>query len=175
MMRYAITAMVFAATLGQQIASGEQRWRLDENKDDISGKLVRTVAIVGEDSKSAIVIRVEEGQKATLTIAPADTIFPDKVDVESKSMHVKVTMRSAAMEEPKTVAFRMPWMNYKAASCPISKDAAINRVFAGDSVAFQFDKTGRRYKFPTSGDDCAGLKEAVAKVLEIAADDHEKN
>jgi len=149
-------------------AHAEQRWKYTEEKDDISGKDVRIVALVASDSKSVLVVRAERGDKATLSIVPADTIFPDKTDVESKQMAVKVTVRSRAMAEPKSGMWRMAWMDYGSASVPVGRNGVIKDVFAGDAVSVQLDATGRRYKFPTRGDGCEGLQEAVEKVMELA-------
>ncbi len=166
-----VFVMTCALLLACPMAQGEQRWKYSESKDDISGKAVRVVAVVGEDNKSVLVLRAEEGKKATITIVPSETIFPDKTHVASKTMAVRVTFRSSAMSEPKSGLWQMAWMDYKSASAPCSKKGATDTLFAGDTITIQFDSTGKRCKFVTAGEDAEGLKEAVAKAIEIAADE----
>lgn len=149
----------------------ELRWTLKEQIDDITAKKVRVVGLAGEDGKSVLVLRAEEGKRPALSVVPAMSIFPDTTDIESKAMGVEITLRSTAMESPRSGTWRMAWMNYKSAATSLSKDEALTKVFAGDSITLQFDKTGRRFKFRTSGAECEGLKEAVAKALELAPDE----
>jgi len=159
-----------ALTVCCGIAHAEQRWKFIEETDDISGKDVRVVAVLGDDNKSALVVRAESGIKATLTITPAATIFPDKTDAATKQMAVQVTLRSTAMDEPKMGLWRMAWMDYDSASVSLSKNGVVKNIFGGDSVAVRLDATERRFKFQTRGDGCEGLQEAVDRVIEIAAE-----
>jgi hypothetical protein len=75
------------------------------------------------------------------------------------------------MEKPVSGLWVMPWMDYKTAGAPCSVKAAKEKIFAGESVTVELSKTGKRYKFPTKGQGCEGLQEAVAKAVEIAAAD----
>lgn len=166
-----IAWLLFVVTVFETQAHAELRWKSTEAVDDISGTKVRTVAVVGEDNKSALVLRAEEGKKLTLTLVPNTVLFPDKTDVESKVMGILITMRSTVMEKPLSGMWRMAWMDYKSASVSCKRDTAVSKVFAGDSVTVQLDKTGKRFKFATKGDGLEGLQEAVSKAVEIAADD----
>jgi hypothetical protein len=151
-------------------AKAEKRWVYQESIDDISNKKERTVVVVGDkENKTGLVLRVEEGGKPAITLIPGVVMFPDKTDAASKTMGISITMRSTVMEKPRTAMYRMPWMDYKAATIPIGKRSAV-AVFAGDSVTFQLDKAGGRFKFATKGEGLEGLQEAVTKALEIAAD-----
>lgn len=149
----------------------EQRWEYAEEIDDINGTKVRTVVVVGEKAASALVLRVEEGKKPTLTLVPGVVMFPDKTDVESKVMGMEITMRSTAMEKPISGMWRMAWMDYKSASVPCGREFAVKKAFAGDSITCQLNKAGKRFKFPTKGEGLEGLQDAVAKAVEIAAPD----
>lgn len=167
-------AMVLAVCLATVSTAGvcdEQRWKFDEETDDISNATVRTVAVIADDNKSVLILRVEQDKKPTLVLVPNKVLFPDKTDAESKVMGVQITMRSTAMEKPLSGMWRMAWMDYKAASVACSRDSAMNKVFAGESVTFQLDKVGSRFKFGTKGKGLEGLQDAVEKALEIAAAD----
>jgi hypothetical protein len=61
-------------------------------------------------------------------------------------------------------------MNYDSTSMTVRHPTCV-KMFEGDSVTVQLDTLGKRFTFPTTGEDCEGLEEAVAKVLAIAAPD----
>jgi hypothetical protein len=161
---------LFVVSILTASASAEPRWKYQEGNDDISNTKTRTVAIVGENDKSVLVLQVEQEKNATLTLVPGVVMFPDKNDVQSKTMGVQITMRSTVMEKPFSTMWRMPWMDYKTAVLRCKRNA-VEKVFEGDSVTFQLDKAGKRFRFQTKGDGLEGLQDAVSKALEIAADD----
>lgn len=138
-----------------------------EGKDDISGKAWHAVAIVADDNKSLLQLKVYEGSAPSLGIIPDDTIFPDKTDAIAKTMEVSVTLRSTAMDKPVTRMWQMPFMKYESAAARYLTEE-VEQIFGGDSVTVQFDKVGRRYRFPTAGAGLEKLKEAVAQVLSHA-------
>ena len=155
-------------------AEAEQRWKYSEATDDINNTKVRTVGVVADDGKSVLLLRVEDGKRPLLMLMPNQVMFPDKNDPSAKSMGIEISMRSTAMEKPISGMWRMPWMDYKQAQVPCDVAAAKNKVFGGDSVTLQLDKAGKRFKFPTKGEGCEGLQDAVEKAVEIAAPDKQK-
>jgi hypothetical protein len=166
-----IAGIVAAVAMCVAGVAAEPRWKYDEKKDDITGEKVRTVAVVADDKASMLALSVTEGKRAKLVLMPKDVMFPDKVSAESKRMGIDVTMRSTAMDKPVAGKWTMPWMDYKSCSAATGTAFAQTKVFGGESVTFQLDKTGKRYKFMTQGEGMEGLQEAVAKVAEIAAED----
>lgn len=149
----------------------EQRWSYEEKEDELSGKKYRLVVIASDDTKAAFNLFVEEGDRlARLQLVTKEVMFPDKTNVESKTMSIAATVRSTAMSKPATGNWNMKWMNYKFAYVNVSRKSA-GFCFGGDSVVIQLDKTGKRFKFPTKGEDCEGFQEAVSKVLELLPDE----
>jgi hypothetical protein len=167
----ALSVFVAAVVFSSACVAAEQRWKSNESVDDINNTQVRTVAVVAEDGKSVLLLHVEEGKKSKLMLIPKEVMFPDKTDMEAKRMHIEVALRSTKMEKPVSGLWVMPWMDYKTAGAPCSVKAAKEKIFAGESVTVELSKTGKRYKFPTKGQGCEGLQEAVAKAVEIAAAD----
>ena len=159
--------LVLSAT---HLSAEEKRWNLSVENDDISGEKTHTLAVAADDG-SALVLSARQGKPPILTVVPAKTtitIFPDATDTGNKSMSVKITMRSTKMDRPHSAAWRMLWMNYGQASVQISPELA-QSVFSGDSVTVQFDKMGKRIKFPTKGAGLDGFEEALKQTLDALA------
>jgi hypothetical protein len=157
---------------GSVASAAEKRYLASEEKDEISGDVVHVIALLGEDRKSRLSIAVVEKKIPVLTIRPADTIFPDDTNIDAKFMTVEITMRSNQMDAPTTRTWGMLWMDYKAAFTDMKVEEA-RLALTGDSLAIQFDKVGKRYRFLTSGDGMEGFADAVDKLLSHAATDAE--
>lgn len=168
--------LVCAGTICICGASGnaEQLWKYLETVDEINNTSVRMLSVPGDDGQSLLALRVEESQAPTLTLSVTQMMLPDETDIDKKFMGIAITMRSTSMEKPMTLKWRMPWMEYKLAVVGCTPDSAREKVFAGDSVTFQLDKIGRRYRFITRGEGYEGLPDALAKVLEAAGKPHTK-
>ena len=154
------------------LSAAEKRWKLSVENDEISGEKTHTLAVAADDG-SALVLSARKGKPPLLTIVPAKTtvtIFPDATDIGNKSMSVKITMRSTKMPQPHSASWRMLWMNYGQASTQVTPDLA-ESVFAGDSVTVQFDKMGKRIKFPTKGSGLDGFEEALQQTIEALGEE----
>ena len=160
-------------TLAADHAHGTQKqYVASEIKDDISGETIYSIAVMGEDRKSMIKVSVAEKKQPVLTIRPADTIFPDVTNANVKVMSVSLTMRSNLMDAPTTRAWAMAWMDYKSASTSLTTNEA-ESLLTGDSVTFQFDKVGKRYRFLTNSEGMDGFADALRGVLSHAATEAE--
>lgn len=158
------------------VASAEQRFKYEDSVDPISNESVRSVAVSDTTGNAALVFRAENGKKPTMTLVTNDTMFPDKVDAESKMMGINVTFRSNVMDKPKSGMFVMPWMNYESAACLVSNGDTLTKKIAGaDTITVQLDKTRVRYTFPLSGEGFDGFDEAIGKVSEVADFGPQKN
>ena len=166
-----LTALFTFCLTGHAIAA-EQRWKLSQAEDEISGEMTHSLAVATDDA-SVLVLTTRKGKEPLLTLVPAKrtlTIFPDGTDVKNKSMSVNISMRSTKMEKPHAAAWRMLWMNYGQAFTPIDADLA-QKVFSGNSVTVQFDKMGKRIKFLTKGEGFDGFEDALQKALSVGTDE----
>ena len=145
------------------VRANDKAFEYEEKQDEISGKKLRQLFLIGEDLESLLVLQTSEGI-TTLSVMPAKVIFPDNVNAGDREMSVKISFRSTAMDAPMRAEWNMDWMDYKAAYKGVTAEQA-SSIFGGDSVTVQFDKTAKRYKFLTSGPTCEGLQDAVQKVL----------
>jgi hypothetical protein len=170
------TLIVCLMAISCAVAAAEQRFKYDDSVDPISNESVRSVAVSDTTGKAALVFRAEKGKRPMMTLITSKTMFPDKVDAESKMMGINVTFRSNVMNEPKSGMFVMPWMDYSSAACFVSgSDTLRKKIAAADTVTLQLDKTGVRYTFPLSGDGFDGFDEALDKVSEVAVFGPAKN
>ncbi len=166
-----LVALLFSA-LGTPATGAEKRWKLTAEEDEISGEKMHSLAVAADDG-SVLVLSTRKGKEPILTLVPAKgrvTIFPDGTDVANKTMSVNITMRSTAMDKPHSASWRMLWMNYGQAFTTV--DAALaKKVLSGDAVTFQFDKMGKRIKFPTKGEGLEGFAEALDEALAASAEE----
>ena len=170
--RTAIAVAVFLALSVTHVSAAEKRWKLSVENDDISGEKTHTLAVAADDG-SALVLSARQGKPPILTVVPAKTtatIFPDATDIGNKSMSVNITMRSTKMSQPHSASWRMLWMNYGQASTQVTPDLA-GSVFSGESVTVQFDKMGKRIKFPTKGAGLDGFEEALQQTLDALTEE----
>jgi hypothetical protein len=171
-LRTSIALAVFLTLFATHLSAAEKRWKLSVENDDISGEKTHTLAVAADDG-SALVLSARQGKPPLLTVVPAKTtvtIFPDATDIGNKSMSVNITMRSTKMPQPHSASWRMLWMNYGQASTQVTPDLA-SSVFSGESVTVQFDKMGKRIKFPTKGAGLDGFEEALQQTLDALAEE----
>ena len=170
MMRAMALAAAVAICVGGSIVNADQRWKYSETVDDINNTKVRMLAVPSDDGQSLLALRVEKSQVPRLHLSVSQMMLPDATDIDEKFMGIAITMRSTALEKPLTLKWRMPWGEYKVAVVGCTPSFVSEKAFAGDSVTFQLDKIGKRYKFITRGEGYEGLPDAVAKALEIAGE-----
>ena|GEM_PF-3122183 len=157
--RIAVASIVSASCL---VCFAEPNFRYDESNDKLSNVLTRKLIVTAEDGRSTIELRqTADSPKLTVFIDPANTIFPDVVDVENSSMAVSVTMRSSVMKEPATLRCRMNWMKYDFCYMDVPPKAA-RALFSGEHTTMQMARTADRMTFPMAGEE---FKEALDKVL----------
>jgi hypothetical protein len=164
-----LPALLFAA-LVTPATGAEKRWKLTAEEDEISGEKMHSLAVAADDG-SVLVLTTRKDKEPILTLVPAKgrvTIFPDKTDIANKAMFVNLSMRSTVMDKPHSASWRMSWMDYGKAFTTVDEELA-RKVLSGDSVTFQFDKMGKRIKFPTKGEGLEGLAEAIDEALAATA------
>jgi hypothetical protein len=169
-------AMVAASLLlslsADLLSAAENRWKLSVEEDEITGEQMHSLALAADDG-SVLVLITQQGKEPLLTLVPAKaavTIFPDATDAADKTMNVNITMRSTKMPKAHSASWSMLWMNYGQASTSVPADLASN-LFSGESVTIQFDKMGKRIKFPTKGDGLQGFDQALERTLKVVADE----
>lgn len=136
-----------------------------EKKDDITNEDLRYVGVVSEDkgfrAGGSLVLYGYADGTLRLSIDPEKTIMPDEV---LPDMIASVSIRSTEMDKPITKDWDMRTGSYDTASIAVSK-AEAKKIFGGESVTVQLNKTGQRIKFRTSGNGYENLGEAVDKVV----------
>ncbi len=156
-----VAAIVLAACVPASLA--EEAWKYNESVDELTTKRVKTLAVADETGKHFLALTDSEG-KMTLVLVTnglGDAIFPDSV----AQPKVDITIRGSETKSV-VVPFSTIPQNLTTAKTAIKPGTARN-LFGGEFVILGINKTGKRYKFPTSGDGREGLRAALDKIVPL--------
>lgn len=159
-MRNATAAIALAVCIQTAAFCEEPRWQYREAKDDLTEEIVKSIAVIDETGKHVLVLS-DAGGKLRLTLTTnglGDAIFPDSVQKNT----VEVTIRGSKTKAKVIPLATIP-QNLTSAHVRVDPKAA-TEFLSGDFVIIQINKTGKRYRFPTSGEGLEGFHDAIAKV-----------
>lgn len=142
------------------VSLAEESWKYDESVDELTNESVRTLAIADETGQHFLVLNDAEGKMTLLLVTKGlgHSIFPDSVARPT----VDITIRGS-----KTNAVVIPFSTIPQNLTTVKtamKPGPARKLLGGEFVILGINKTGKRYKFPTSGDGREGLQEALDKI-----------
>lgn len=145
-------------------ATAEQAWKYSETVDELTQKNLKSLAVADETGKHFLVLQDSDGQMsmALITNGIGDAIFPDTVATQT----VDVTIRGSKTK-PVVIPFSTIPQNLTTAKTAM-KPRPARALLSGEFVILGVNKTGKRYKFPTSGEGREGLQEALEKIAPLA-------